>query len=243
MALTFGSLFSGCGGMDLGFEWAGLQCKWQVEIDDYATKVLERHWPDVPKFRDVREFPPAGGFSVDVICGGFPCQDISQANVVARVGLNGSRSGLWAEYLRVVQSIRPEAVVVENSYQQWRKWVPVVRRQLSEVGYESVPLGIDSAVFGTKHSRKRAFVVAHSDSDRQSAFSQYAEASCLQATSGRYWQDWGQPSPAALGMAHGVAGTVDRLRCAGNAVVPQVAQWIGQRLMEASPKEPATPEE
>lgn len=234
MTLTFGSLFSGCGGMDLGFEWAGLECKWQVEIDEYARRVLSKHWPDVPRWDDVRTFPPEGDWRVDVICGGFPCQDISQANVVARVGLAGSRSGLWSEYLRIVRQLKPAAVVVENSYQQWRKWVPVVRRNLSELGYESLPLGIDSAVFGTKHSRKRAFVVAHSDSDRQSAFAEYAEASRLQAVAGRYWQDWGQPSPEAMGMAHGIAGTVDRLRCAGNAVVPQVAQYIGRRIVEAA---------
>lgn len=232
--LTFGSLFAGIGGFDLGFERAGMECKWQVEIDPYCQKVLAKHWPNVRRHDDVRTFPPAGDWSVDVICGGFPCQDISQANVVSRVGLAGSRSGLWSEYLRIVRQLQPEAVVVENSYQQWRKWVPVVRRHLSELGYESLPLGIDSAVFGTKHSRKRAFVVAHSDSDRQSAFAEHEEASRLQAIAGRYWQDWGQPSPEAVGVAHGIAGTVDRLRGLGNAVVPQVAEWIGRRLVESA---------
>lgn len=232
--MTFGSLFAGCGGMDLGFEQAGLQCMWQVEIDEYARKVLERHWPTVPRWDDVRTFPPEGDWSVDVICGGFPCQDISQANVVSRVGLNGERSGLWSEFLRVITQLKPAAVVVENSFQQWRKWVPVVRRQLHEINYGSMPVGIDSAVFGTKHHRKRAFVVAHSDSNRQSAFAKHAEASRLPTIAGRDWQDWGQPSPAALGVVNGIPRAVDRLRCAGNAVSPPVAEWIGRRLMEAA---------
>lgn len=74
--MTFGSLFAGIGGFDLGFERAGLQCKWQVEINEFCRKVLAKHWPDVRRHDDVRTFPPAGDeWRVDVICGGFPCQD------------------------------------------------------------------------------------------------------------------------------------------------------------------------
>ena len=77
--LTFGSLFAGIGGFDLGFERAGMKCEWQVEIDDYCNKVLEKHWPEVRRYRDVREVGEHNLESVDVICGGFPCQDISHA--------------------------------------------------------------------------------------------------------------------------------------------------------------------
>lgn len=87
MTLTFGSLFAGIGGFDLGFERAGMECRWQVEIDPYCQKVLAKHWPDVGRWDDVRTFPPtpAEDWEVDVICGGFPCQDISNA---------GKRAGL-----------------------------------------------------------------------------------------------------------------------------------------------------
>lgn len=74
--MTFGSLFAGIGGMDLGLERAGMVCKWQVEIDDYASKVLAKHWPDVSRFRDVRDVGRHNLAAVDLICGGFPCQDI-----------------------------------------------------------------------------------------------------------------------------------------------------------------------
>ncbi|MDE2467317.1 MAG: DNA cytosine methyltransferase, partial [Bradyrhizobium sp.] len=111
--ITFGSLFAGVGGFDLGFERAGLTCKWQVEIDDYATRVLEKHWPDVPKGRDVRHFPPgyARDWAVDVICGGPPCQRTSVA-----AAIQGKRTGetLWPEMLRVVRAIEPRCVVVEQ---------------------------------------------------------------------------------------------------------------------------------
>ena len=76
MTLTFGSLFAGIGGFDLGFERAGMVCKWQVEIDDYANRVLAKHWPDVHRERDIRECGVHNLERVDVICGGFPCQDI-----------------------------------------------------------------------------------------------------------------------------------------------------------------------
>ncbi len=114
MTLTFGSLFAGIGGFDLGFERAGLECKWQVEIDPYCQRVLAKHWPEVRRHDDIRTFPPDGSdeWRVDVICGGFPCQDISDAG--KRAGIDGERSGLWAEYARILGAIRPRFAVVEN---------------------------------------------------------------------------------------------------------------------------------
>ena len=105
--LTFGSLFAGIGGFDLGFERAGMVCKWQVEIDDYANRVLRKHWPDVRRWPDVRTWPQQDTEPVDVICGGFPCQDISYAGRGA--GLEGERSGLFFESVRVVRELRPRA--------------------------------------------------------------------------------------------------------------------------------------
>src|SRR4051812_10602658 len=110
--LTFGSLFAGIGGIDLGLERAGMQCKWQVEINDYATRVLAKHWPDVHRERDVRACGAHNLTTVDLICGGFPCQDISYAGKGA--GLAGRRSGLWFEYARIIRELEPRYVLVEN---------------------------------------------------------------------------------------------------------------------------------
>ena len=111
--LTFGSLFAGIGGFDLGFERAGMVCKWQVERDEYASGVLARHWPSVTRWREVETFPPndGGDWSVDLICAGVPCQPISQAG--KRKGTADER-WMWGECLRVVATFCPRFFVAEN---------------------------------------------------------------------------------------------------------------------------------
>src|SRR3990167_1311796 len=112
--MKYGSLFSGAGLGDFGFELAGLECAWQVEIDEYCQKILNLRWPNVPKWKDIKTLNPKELPEVDLITGGFPCQDISQANTNAK-GLDGERSGLWKEMYRILVEIRPRFVVVENT--------------------------------------------------------------------------------------------------------------------------------
>ena len=115
--LTVGSLFSGIGGLELGVTAAlarvGVHSRiaWQAEINPYARAVLAKHWPDTLRFEDVRHVD-AGAPPVDLVCGGFPCQDLSIAG--KRAGIDGARSGLWSEFARVVRVLRPRYVVVEN---------------------------------------------------------------------------------------------------------------------------------
>ena len=110
--MTHGSLFSGIGGIDLGFEWAGIETKWQVEIDDYCQKLLSLRFPHTKKFTDVRKVGSHNLEKVDIISGGFPCQDISVAGKGA--GLEGERSGLWTELHRVISELRPRFAFIEN---------------------------------------------------------------------------------------------------------------------------------
>jgi len=112
--LTIGSLFAGIGGLELGLEWTGgFETIWQIEIDDYAAKVLEKHWPKVRRYRDIRECGKHNLAPVDVICGGFPCQDISIAG--QRKGIiDGERSGLWSEFKRLICELRPRYALIEN---------------------------------------------------------------------------------------------------------------------------------
>jgi len=111
--MRIGSLFSGIGGLERGLELAGLgHTVWQVELNEYCRAVLAKHWPNAERFEDVSSVGKPTLAPVDLICGGFPCQDVSSAG--KRAGLAGARSGLWFEYLRIVRELRPQWVVVEN---------------------------------------------------------------------------------------------------------------------------------
>ena len=165
MSLTVGSLFSGIGGFDLGLERAGHRVLWQVEVDKRCRQVLRRHWPDVDLYEDVRDVGRTNLTPVDLICGGFPCQDLSVAG--RRAGLDGARSGLWFEFHRIVHGLRPTWVLVEN--------VPGLRssdeggdlaliiRGLAELGYVGAWRSPDSQYFGLAQRRERIYLLACRD--------------------------------------------------------------------------------
>jgi DNA (cytosine-5)-methyltransferase 1 len=322
MSVTFGSLFAGIGGFDLGFERAGMVCKWQVEIDDHATKVLEKHWPTVHRERDIRECGKHNLEPVDVICGGFPCQDISYAGLGA--GLDGARSGLFFEAIRLVLELRPRIVVLENVAALLTRGLDRVLGTLAEIGFDAEWHCIPAAAVGAPHIRDRVFVVAYAKHDgliastgqypgnqqqqgrakksrspEQSPGSgsrfvlsedvadttkhrrrqgnansrgsgegtaegqerrfgsvcedvananesftseerlqrgrQFMRSGCDQTTDSRRGlnSNW-LTEPNVGRVAHGVPKRVDRLRGLGNAVVPQVAEWIGRQIVAAS---------
>lgn len=155
---TIGSLFSGIGGLELGLERAGLgPTLWQVEKEPFCRAVLEKHWPKVQRYVDVATFTPTT--PVELLCGGFPCQDISSAGKGA--GLAGKRSGLWFEFARVIESIKPRWVVVENVASGARWWVDQVCTHLEQLGYEALPFPISAQVVGAPHLRDRIFIIAY----------------------------------------------------------------------------------
>lgn len=159
-----GSLFSGIGGLELGLERAGLgPVAWQVEIDPFCRGVLATHWPNARRYHDVRSVGAADLAPVDLICGGFPCQDVSVAGKGA--GLAGARSGLWREFARIVGAIRPRLVVVENVASGKRRWLPTVRRDMHVLGYASLAFAVSAFDVGAPHRRERVFVVAAADGD------------------------------------------------------------------------------
>jgi DNA (cytosine-5)-methyltransferase 1 len=273
--LTFGSLFAGIGGIDLGFERAGLACKWQVEINPYAQKVLAKHWPDVRRHDDVRTWPQPDTERVDIIAGGFPCQDISYAGKGA--GLAGERSGLFYEVARIVREMGPRFVVLENVAALLTRGLDAVLGTLASLGYDTEWHCIPAAAVGAPHIRDRVFILAHSEGDGwregqshsgrcDEGISKRAEcrpwcgnkdlanaasfgSSKREKHSGRTGAYFNHPGyrtnqwkvePAVGRVADGVPARVDRLRGLGNAVVPQVAEFIGRMIVESQKEKAKT---
>jgi len=159
--LTYGSLFSGIGGIDLGFDRAGMRCLWQCEIDPYACRVLEKHWPGVKRYGDITKVDWSKVERPDVICGGFPCQDISFAGKGA--GLSGKRSGLWYEFARCISDIRPRYIFVENVSALLVRGMDAVLGTLAEVGYDAEWHCIPAYYIGLPHIRDRVWIIANAN--------------------------------------------------------------------------------
>ncbi len=160
--MKVGSLFSGIGGFELGFERAGMEVAFQAEYDKQARRVLARHWPDVHRYEDVHDVRDAA--SIDVLCGGFPCQDYSVAG--QRGGLVGDRGALWWEMHRIIAQCRPAWVVGENvpgllSSNGGRDFRTIVN-SLVQIGYGVCWTVLDSQYFGVAQRRRRLFIVGHS---------------------------------------------------------------------------------
>lgn len=266
-----GSLFSGIGGLELGLEWAGLgPVAWQVELDPWCRGVLAKHWPCAARHADVRHVGAHNLEPVEVICGGFPCQDISVAGKNA--GLDGARSGLWREYLRIVSELRPRVVVVENVRALVSRGLDRVAADLDAAGYRVEARIIAAADVGAPHRRERLFVlgsrVADADGERVRQLEQRepgGHADGLRdrgqgiavdhgACRGRRtepgvgrgvdgvpagldrWPSRPGDPPAVWEPARAVSAAsptrARRVAALGNAVVPQVARVVGERVLE-----------
>jgi len=154
-------LFSGIGGFSLGLERAGMKTVAFCEIEPFCRLVLAKHWPKVPIYNDIRELTAErlvrDDISVDVICGGFPCQDISLAGKGA--GLAGTRSGLWFEYARIIGEVRPRFVIVENVAALLGRGLSRVLGDLAALGYDAEWHCIPASAVGAPHRRDRLWIV------------------------------------------------------------------------------------
>jgi DNA (cytosine-5)-methyltransferase 1 len=259
--MVHGSLFSGIGGFDLGFQRAGIETAWQVEIDGYCRRVLERHFPNAIRFEEIRTVGSHNLSKVDILSGGFPCQDISNAG--RRAGIDGERSGLWSEYSRIIRELRPRYVVVENVSALLVRGIERVLGDLAACGYDAEWDCIRASDVGAPHRRERVWIVAYpsrylrrtsrharsqpfdgsgaevSNGYRKRLPLGFAEA--LGETTGNEKSErfhipggeWWAVEPDVGRVAHGIPSRVDRLRGLGNAIVPQIAEYIGRRIIEA----------
>lgn len=251
-------MFSGIG----GFACAAEQMKWTtvafVEKDIECHKILTKHYPNVPIFDDVTQFDGRQYTnSIDIICGGFPCQDISAAG--KRVGITGERSGLWSEFHRLIHQIRPKYVIVENVSALLGRGMDVVLGSLSEIGYDAEWRVFSACELGLPHPRERVFIVAYPNGKPRS-FS-VLDRYCSEVAS-RYQnsQKWGEDrfvsemvsSPTRLlrnwqaefsqsplvRMDDGIPNILHRLRMTGNSIVPQIAYELFKAIEAADTSQP-----
>jgi DNA (cytosine-5)-methyltransferase 1 len=295
MPMTFGSLFAGIGGFDLGLERAGMVCKWQVERDPYALAVLQRHWPHVTRWGEIETFPHGDPqlWNVDLICAGVPCQPVSVAG--KQKGTSDGR-WMWGECLRVVATLCPRFFVAENpsailSDDRGRTFAGILAA-IQEAGYDVQWQTIAAGDFGAPHRRERVFLVAwknagvdfmpvlrelplHDSRDARSRLRLPADrgvdARPVQASPAMADADgqglqgavlehsgeglprprrgarrdeeqelpeaaggWWEIEPDVGRVAHGVSSRVDRLRCLGNSVVPQITEALGRAILDAA---------
>lgn len=324
--IKFLSLFAGIGGFDLGLERAGMKCVGQVEIDQFCQRVLAKHWPDVKRIGDIRNVSGTEFGTVELICGGFPCQPFSTAG--KRRGAKDDRY-LWPEMVRVIEAIRPTWVIGENVAGIVSMALDQVHSDLESIGYAVQSFIIPACAVDAPHRRDRVWIVAYSkgegvpgikrnickeecgsgkplfqwisvagenvsysyssgfgerrrpepiqpehgtikcvgkdvaDSDIRGnkirnalqKSSDVINESCHVSNTinnGSYRAEWNAsessknepnnwvferictwlPEPGLGRVAHGVPGRVDRLRCLGNAVVPQIVEEIGKAIMQ-----------
>ena len=229
--MTVGSLFSGIGGFDLGFERAGFEIRWQVEIDPFCRRVLEKHWPNVRRYEDVRTI----GVElerVDVICGGFPCQPSARGG--KRLG-NADERWLWPDFARIIRALRPGYIVMENVPGLLDTGLGEVLGDLASSGFDAEWDCIPARAFGAPHLRDRVWIIAYPERVEWNARPWLARAlvSAPSDQLGGHCRFW-ESEPTMDRVLNGVPRRVDELRAIGGALVPQIAQWIAEQIVRVT---------
>lgn len=236
--MKFATVFSGFGGADLGLCRAGMTPVFQVENNAYATRVLEKHWPGLPRWQDARGFSGCGFDHPDLIWFSDPCQE----NSGARNTNNARYPRLGDHVIRIVDELRPRLVVRENPTHTrkdapWPWWR--MRACFESLGYAVLPFRLRSCCFGAFHQRDRLFLLAElsdANSERLERWEAKTEAGHASKPAGRiHANDWLAVSASrGLRSRRGFPGYVERVTGCGNCVDPAVAEWIGRRIIEAS---------
>ena len=238
MTLRILDLFSGIGGFSLAARWVGgFETVQFVERDPFCQRILHKHWPDVPIHDDICTFQPQPG-SADVVVGGFPCQDISQAG--KGLGIQrGTRSGLFYELMRTVRIVRPRYVVLENVGAILSDGLGTVLAELAQDGRACEWACVSAADLGAWHVRNRWWAVSYPDSYRMEGHTEkpiHWQPALARVQNLREFEALrdGPPTgtPKLCRGSDGIPDWMDRLRALGNAVVPQVAAIPLARVRE-----------
>lgn len=227
-------LFSGIGGFSLGLERSGgFKTVAFCEIEKYPRAVLKKHWPEVPQYDDIRTLTAdrlaQDGIEVDAICGGFPCQDISNAG--KRAGINGERSGLWSEYARLIGELRPRYAIVENVAALLGRGLSRILGDLASLGYDAEWHCIPACYVGGPIIRDRVWITAFPISNglERRLFPQSDTWGPPPLVGTNLWPTL--PQHRGHGSRAGIPAYVERIAALGNAVVPQISEIIGRAIM------------
>jgi DNA (cytosine-5)-methyltransferase 1 len=226
-------LFSGIGGFSLGLQRAGFTTVQFVEIDPFCQKVLNKNFPGVPIHDDIKTFRGTEELA-DVICGGFPCQDLSCAGTQS--GWSGQRSSLYIEMLRIIGEVRPKYCVFENVsnllHGENGRWFSRFLNDLAPFGYDVQWHCIPASYIGAPHQRDRVWIVAYPPGLGLSIGKILLSLSEKSTIESWDWNGRRMDKPGIIGVANGISDQLDRLKALGNAIVPQIVEIIGRAIME-----------
>lgn len=225
-------LFSGIGGFSLGLERAGMHTAAFCEIDPFCQRVLTRHWPGTPIYRDIKSLSARKLHhdripTIDLISGGYPCQPFSVAG--RRRGENDPRH-LWPEMYRLIREIRPRWVVCENVAGHVELGLDTVLSDLDAIGYAATPFVIPACAVGAPHRRDRVWIIAHATGFRQPwTLGAHGRQPAPQLPSEAL--RWDLPTPFTVGSDDGIPYRMERTQSLGNAVVPMIPVQIGRAII------------
>ena len=238
-------LFSGIGGFSLGLEMAGMKTIAFCEIDKKCHYVLNKHWPEIPIYEDISKLT---GISADVICGGFPCQDISIAG--KQKGINSeTRSGVWSEYKRLINEVKPKYAIIENVANLRSNGLGLVLKDLWSIGYDAEWHIIPASAVGAPHKRERIWIIAYPCGNISSRIlnpedviqdnEQWSNAKNIGSWHGwKYWfashvfdSNGRKDTTEDSRVDDGIPKRVDRIKQLGNSVVPQIPELIGKAIL------------
>lgn len=235
--MTHGSLFSGIGGFEEGALMAGVETLWNCEFESYQRKILKQHYPNSIQNGDIRTMQNPR--YVDIISGGFPCQDISVAG--KGVGIKGERSGLWTEMYRILGGGRPKYAIIENSPMLLVRGFERVLYDLSQIGYDAQWQCISNASFGFPHKRERVYIIAYSNEIRSKS------NLCEHGATYSIFKKWSPdpfsghslskriheiPASAAVRNGNGIPNWTHRVGSIGNSVNPVIAKYLFECIIE-----------
>ena len=249
--MKHGSLFSGIGGFDLAAEWARIETVFQVEIDEFCNKVLEKNFPNVKRYKDIFDFKDEETEkckgTVDIISGGFPCQPFSNASQTGKRKGEKDDRFVWPEMLRVVREIKPSYVIGENVFGLYTmdngKTLERILLGLEAEGYICESFIIPACAVGTWHRRDRIWIVAYNNGNRtiKIEIEEKINNKTLRKNTSRrfHFADFHKNITTTIrnyatvyGKLYGIPDWVDRIKSLGNAIVPQVAYEIFEIIKE-----------